>query len=119
MAYEADAFVVLVTPEKLVSKLGSRTPIPIEVVPFAAPSATRHLSKLGGQAVVRKKADGYPFMTDNQNWILDTDFGPIADPATIECGAKRIPGVVDTGIFLALATVVLVGEPGQVREIKR
>ncbi len=58
-------------------------------------------------------------MTDNQNWILDTDFGPIADPAAIHAGARAIPGVVDTGLFLDMATVVLVGEPGQVRELKR
>jgi ribose 5-phosphate isomerase A len=119
VAFEADVFVVLVTPEKLVAKLGSRTPIPIEVVPFASSSATRHLRKLGGNPVVRKKADGYPYMTDNQNWILDTDFGPIADPAAIHDGARRIPGVVDTGLFLGMASVVLVGEPGQVRELKR
>jgi ribose 5-phosphate isomerase A len=119
VAFEADLFVVLVTPEKLVAKLGSRTPIPIEVVPFASPSATRHLRELGGKPTVRKKADGYPYMTDNQNWILDTDFGPIDDPAAIHAAARGIPGVVDTGLFLGMAGVVLVGEPGQVRELVR
>src|SRR4051812_26869624 len=58
VAFEAERFVVLVTPEKLVPQLGSRTPIPIEVVPFAGPSASRHLRKLGGKPAVRKKADG-------------------------------------------------------------
>lgn len=119
VAHEADRFVVLVTPEKLVDKLGTRTPIPIEVVPFASPSATRHLQKLGGKAVVRKRSDGYPFVTDNQNWILDTDFGPIDDPAKLDAAARRIPGIVDTGIFLGMATVVLVGDPGSVRELSR
>src|SRR5258706_14151693 len=69
VAYEADRFVVLVTPEKLVPKLGSRTPIPIEVVPFAVFTAIRHLKKLaGGKAkpVVRKKSDGFQYFTDNQ-----------------------------------------------------
>lgn len=119
VAFEADVFVVLVTPEKLVARLGSRTPIPIEVVPFASPSASRHLIKLGGTPTVRKKADGYPYMTDNQNWILDTDFGPIDTPGLIETAVRKIPGVVDTGLFLGMADVVLVGEPGQVREFKR
>jgi ribose 5-phosphate isomerase A len=118
VAYEADRFVVLVTPEKLVPKLGSRTPIPIEVVPFAAPSATRHLARLGGRAVIREKT-GYPFVTDNQNWILDTDFGPIDDPADLASKVRSIPGVVDTGIFVRMAHVVLVGEPGSVRELLR
>jgi len=117
VAYEADRFIVLVTPEKLVEKLGSRTPIPIEVVPFATPSATRHLNELGGMAVVRKKADGFPFVTDNQNWILDTDFGPIDEPARLDGAARKIPGIVDTGIFLEMADVVLVGDKGVVREL--
>jgi len=118
VAYEADRFVVLVTPEKLVSKLGSRTPIPIEVVPFASPSAIRHLTALGGKSVVRKRADGAPFVTDNQNWIVDTDFGPIDDPMKLDAAARRIPGIVDTGLFLGMADVVLVGEAGEVRELR-
>ncbi len=119
VASEADRFVVLVTPEKLVQKLGSRTPIPIEVVPFASPSATRRLAALGGRAAIRKRKDGFTFVTDNQNWILDTDFGPIDDPAALDAKIRKIPGIVDTGIFLGMASVVLVGEPGEVREITR
>jgi ribose 5-phosphate isomerase A len=119
VANEAQKFVVLVTPEKLVAKLGSRTPIPIEVVPFAAPTAARHLRALGGRPVERKKADGFPYFTDNHNLILDTDFGPIADAAATAAAARAIPGVVDTGIFLDMADVVLVGDPGGVRELTR
>jgi ribose 5-phosphate isomerase A len=119
VAHEAERFVVLVTPEKLVPKLGSRTPIPIEVVPFAVPSATRHLARMGGKAAVRRKKDGFTFVTDNQNWILDTDFGPIDDPAAVARAARDIPGVVDTGIFVRMAHVVLVGEAGSVRELRR
>lgn len=116
VAYEADRFVVLVTPEKLVDKLGSRAPIPIEVVPFAAVTAGRHLQKLGS-VTIRKKPDGFQYHTDNQNLILDTDFGPIDDPARLDAQIRRIPGVVDTGIFLDMADVVLVGELDAVREL--
>jgi ribose 5-phosphate isomerase A len=117
VAYEADRFVVLVTPEKLVPRLGTRTPIPIEVVPFASPSASRHLRELGGKPTIRTKPGGGPFVTDNMNWILDTGFDPIADPAALEAAARKIPGVVDTGIFVNMADVVLVGEAGAVREL--
>ena len=117
VANEAEKFIVLVTPEKLVAKLGSRTPIPIEVVPFAAPTAARHLRALGGRPAERKKADGFPYFTDNHNLILDTDFGPIADARAISAAARAIPGVVDTGIFVDMADVVLVGDPGGVREL--
>jgi ribose 5-phosphate isomerase A len=119
VAYEADQFVVLVTPEKLVERLGSRSPIPIEVVPFATPSATRHLRKLGGDPTVRKDADGLPYRTDNHNWILDTNFGHIDDPATLDVRIRKIPGIVDHGIFLDMATLVLVGESGAVRELRK
>jgi ribose 5-phosphate isomerase A len=119
VAFEAERFIVLVTPEKLVGKLGSRTPIPIEVVPFASPSVTRHLKHLGGVASVRQKGQGFPYMTDNQNWILDTDFGPIDDPRERDARIRKIPGVVDTGIFLGMAHLVLVGDEGAVRELRR
>lgn len=119
VAYEADRFIILVTPEKLVEKLGSRAPIPIEVVPFAVPTVTRHLAKLGGKATVRKNADGFPFQTDNHNWILHTDFGPIDAPAALDAAIRKIPGVVDNGLFLGMASAVLVGEPGGVRELTR
>lgn len=119
VVYEAARFIVLVTAEKLVDKLGSRAPIPIEVVPFASPTASRHLAALGGKPEIRKNADGYPFQTDNHNWILDTTFGPIDDPASLEARILKIPGVVDTGMFLDMASLVLVGDKGEVRELTR
>jgi ribose 5-phosphate isomerase A len=123
VASEADQFVVLVTEEKLVEKLGSRSPIPIEVVPFAAPTVARRLKKLGGKPEVRKKPGGMgggsPYQTDNQNWILDTHFDPIDRPTDLEASLRRIPGVVETGLFLGMATTVIVGEGGGVREIRR
>ncbi|MGK3996033.1 ribose-5-phosphate isomerase RpiA [Sorangium sp. So ce1024] len=119
VAHEAANFIILVTPEKLVEKLGSRVPVPIEVVPFAISSVTRHLTALGGKPVLRKNADGYPFQTDNHNWILETAFGPIDDPAALDARIRKIPGVVDTGFFLDMATLVLVADAGSVRELRR
>ncbi|HTN84119.1 MAG TPA: ribose-5-phosphate isomerase RpiA [Sorangium sp.] len=119
VAYEAARFIILVTPEKLVEKLGSRVPVPIEVVPFASASAARHLAALGGKPAVRKNADGYPFQTDNHNWILDTAFGPMDAPAALDARIRKIPGVMDTGLFLDMATLVLVAEAGAVRELHR
>jgi len=118
VAYEAERLVILVTPEKLVNKLGSRTAIPIEVVPFAVATASRHLKNLGGEPVVRKKADGFPFVTDNMNWIVDTRFEPLDDPARTHAEARRIPGVVDTGLFIEMADVVLVGGADAVTEMR-
>ncbi len=119
VAYEAEVFIVLVTPEKLVDKLGTRSPIPVEIIPYAAPSIKRHLAKLGGQVTLRQKEGNLgPFMTDNQNWILDVRFEPIDDPALVDAKIRAIPGVVDNGIFLGMADAVLVGESGAVRTLK-
>lgn len=118
VAHEASTFIVLVTPEKLVPKLGSRTPIPIEVVPFALTTVGRHLERLGGRPTLRKRPDGSPTITDNQNQLLDTDFGPIDDPEALGAKVRAIPGVVDHGLFLGMADLVLVGESDAVRELR-
>jgi len=119
VAYEAERFIVLVTPEKLVDELGTRTPIPVEIVPYAAPTIKKHLGKLGISVTLRKTPDGAaPFLTDNHNWIFDVGFEPILDPALVDAKIRAIPGVVDTGIFLGLADLVLVGETGSVRTLK-
>ena len=119
VAHEAEVFVVLVTPEKLVDRLSTRCPIPVEIVPFAAPTIKKHLTSLGGEVTLRNKAGGEgPFMTDNQNWIFDVKFEPIDDPGAVGSRVRAIPGVVDTGLFLGMADVVLVGEPGAVGTLK-
>jgi ribose 5-phosphate isomerase A len=119
VAHEAEVFVVLVTPEKLVERLGTRCPIPVEIVPFAAPTIQKHLTRLGGQVTLRSKPGGEgPFMTDNQNWIFDVKLAPMDDPDAMDARIRAIPGVVDTGLFLGMADFVLVGEPGAVRTLK-
>jgi ribose 5-phosphate isomerase A len=118
VAHEAKMFVVLVTPEKLVDKLGARTPIPIEVVPFARAAVARNLEKLGGRPVTRTR-DGADYFTDNGNLIFDTHFAPIDAPREVDAAVRRVPGVVDTGIFLDMADLVLVGAPAGVRELRR
>lgn len=116
VASEAKRFVVLVTEEKLVDKLGSRCPIPIEVAPFAVPTAARRLEKLGARPVRRLK-DGKEYMTDNGNAILDAHVGPLDDARSFDARARAIPGVVDVGLFFDLASLVLVGGGGAVREL--
>ncbi len=116
IAHEAEAFVVLVTAEKLVPALGTRAPIPVEVVPFAGPVITRHFAALGAEPTLRLNERGLaPFVTDNQNWIYDLRVAPLVDPVAFHAAVRAIPGVVDTGLFLGMADVVLVAEPGQVR----
>ena len=71
VAAEAARFVVLVTEEKVVERLGERSPLPIEVVPFALPSATRRLERLGERATLRPiKGASEPFLTDNGTYVV-------------------------------------------------
>lgn len=119
VAHAARRFLVLVTPEKLVPRLGTRSPIPVEVVAFARAPITRALEALGASVTLRATGDGGSFLTDNGNPILDARFAPIGEPAALDAAIRRIPGVIDTGLFLGMAERVLVGEPGGVRELVR
>lgn len=106
--------VIVVGPGKLVPKLGSTFPLPVETVAFAVPAVERALGKLG-QVAVRGR-DGSPFVTDNGHWILDVRFpSGIEDPPALEAALHRIAGVVETGLFLGLAhRLVIGGDDGSV-----
>lgn len=100
---------ILVGQEKLVPQLGSRGKLPVEVVPFALPLCEARLRNLGYGPVPYQR-NGTLFVTDNGNHIIDCEIGPITDPLQLEREILEIPGVVDTGLFLGMASRVLVGE---------
>jgi ribose 5-phosphate isomerase A len=104
--------------EKLVPMLGSRGRLPVEVIPFACPLAMRELADLGCRPALRT-VDGKPFVSDNGNWIIDCGVRPIEAPADFARDLRAIAGVVDTGLFLGMADLVLVAEAGGIREMRR
>lgn len=104
--------------EKLVPMLGSRGRLPVEVIPFACPLAMRELAALGGRPTLRT-IDGRPFVSDNGNWIIDCGVRPIEAPADFARDLRAIAGVVETGLFLGMADLVLVAEAGEIREMRR
>jgi ribose 5-phosphate isomerase A len=108
VAASSRQLVILVGEEKLVPKLGSRGRLPVEVVAFAVPLCMRMMAKLGIQPILWEQ-DGQPGTTDNGNYILDCNIGPIPDAARLEADIRAIPGVVGTGLFLGMAGIVLVG----------
>ncbi len=119
VAASSRRFVVLVGSEKLVPRLGHRGSLPVEVVPFGLPLVSRKIAALGLKPKVRS-ADGKDFITDNGNLILDCGVKRIANAARLDRDLLAIPGVVGTGIFAAMADVVLVAEPsGRIRTLKR
>jgi ribose 5-phosphate isomerase A len=109
VAAASKKLVILVGPGKEVRALGERGKLPVEVVPFALPVCRDRLKALGCEPILW--ADGAePKKTDNGNYILDCKLGPLLDPADFEARAEAIPGVVGTGLFLDMASVVLVGD---------
>jgi len=118
VAASSKKFIVLVGEEKLVRKLGARGRIPIEVLRFALPLVTREVKALGLKPVVRQE-QGREFVTDNGNLILDCGVKQITKPARLDQELLAIPGVVGTGLFCGMASMVLVAsKSGKVRVLK-
>jgi ribose 5-phosphate isomerase A len=107
----ADIFVVVVDGGKLVDKLGSTFLLPVEVLPMAMTPVMRKLASLGGKPQLRmgiKKAG--PVVTDQGNLVIDVKFESIDDPAGLEKTINNIPGVLENGLFVGVADIILVGE---------
>lgn len=114
----AAEFVVLVDASKMVERLGAKCPVPVEILPMARVPVERAIRRLGGDPELRlgERKDG-PVVTDQGFWILDCRFGRIDDPAGLDRAIKLVPGVLDHGLFIGMATRILVGhDDGSVRE---
>lgn len=118
VAASARRLVILVESEKLVPVLGRRGRLPVEVIPFASPLVMRELAGRGYRPALRT-VDGKTFVSDNGNWIIDCAVRPIEAPAPLAQDLRAIPGVVETGLFLGVAGLVLVAEAGHIRELRR
>lgn len=110
--------VMIVDESKLSPKLGTHWPVPIEAIPFAWMPVAKYLESLGGEPKLRQK-DGQPYKTDQNNYILDTSFGPIDDleGLTIKLGQKA--GIVEYGIFIGTASEVIVATQSGIRYQKK
>ncbi len=122
VAAASKKFIVLVGPEKLYPRLGARRRLPVEVVPFGCAFVTRAVARLGMKASPRRNGDGSEFITDNGNPILDCAVRDIRNPARLERDLLAIPGVVGTGLFVGMASMVLVasesGKPPRILKPK-
>ncbi|HEY9667674.1 MAG TPA: ribose-5-phosphate isomerase RpiA [Coleofasciculaceae cyanobacterium] len=107
----ADQFVVVVDGNKLVDRLGSTFLLPVEVIPMAITPVMRAIEKLGGKPELRmgvKKAG--PVVTDQGNMVIDVKFDSIDNPGELEKTLNNIPGVLENGLFVGVADLILVGE---------
>jgi len=119
VAAASDRLVIVADGRKLVDRLGGTAPVPVEVVPFGWQTTADRLAGLGAEAVPRHSADGQPFRTDGGNLILDCRFGLIADPAELERALSAVVGVVETGLFIAMADMAIVAGDDGVQTLRR
>jgi ribose 5-phosphate isomerase A len=111
--------IVIVDDSKLDGAFGTRCPVPVEIVPFGWPATARRLAALGAQPALRRAADGAPRVTDGGNYLIDCDFGAIVDAPALETRLKQLLGVVDSGLFIGLATDIIVAGADDIEMIRR
>lgn len=109
--------VIIVDDSKLVERLGVTRKVPLELLPFGLHTT---LAALGvyGQPELRL-VNGAPLMSDSGNYIVDLATGPLTDPLKLDLALHALPGVVETGLFIGRADVVVVASAGGVSELRR
>ena len=120
VAQQARRFVVLIDPSKQVNQLGTRMPVPVEVLPMSAAAVMRAIEQLGGSPAIRMgvRKDG-PVVTDQGFWVIDARFDGIDSPARLNRELMLLPGVLDHGLFIGMATDVVAGGPQGVEVLQR
>lgn len=112
VAAASKRFIIVGDYTKRVAQLGSKAPVPVEVISFAERPVADYLQSLGARVEKRMDEDGKrPLRTDENNIILDSYFGLIADPPTLAQAIRQQPGVVEHGLFLNLATDLIIAAP--------
>jgi ribose 5-phosphate isomerase A len=111
--------IIIVDESKLVPQLGTKWALPVEVIPFARRTEEKYLSSLGGGVTLRTTDAGSPYRTDQNNIFLDTNFGKITDPYYLAAQLNERAGIVEHGLFLKLASDVIVAGEEEIRHLKR
>ena len=111
--------IIIVDESKMSSVLGTKCAVPIEVVPFGWKTHIFSLEKNGAEVKPRKNSDGKLFKTDQGNIILDANFGPISDPTELAADLRARAGVIEHGLFIGIATDVIVAGKAGLRHLER
>jgi ribose 5-phosphate isomerase A len=124
VASASDRMIVIADDTKWVDMLG-RFPLPVEVIPFGLAATQRAIGKafaqagVSGQMVVRKGKDGHVFVTDGGHWIVDAHLGRITDAPRLAGLLTSIPGVVEHGLFIGLASTAMLAGAQGIRVVER
>jgi len=110
--------VIIADSSKQVATLG-KFPLPVEVIAFAEALVAKKIIALGAKVQRRQSADGKPYITDECHHILDCHFGQIADPPALARILEAMPGIVEHGLFISMASVVIIAKGDEVQEFRR
>lgn len=110
--------IVVVDETKLVNRLGGNTPLPVEIVSFGWETVLDRLAAIGCAPRLRLTG-GKPFTTDGGNYIVDCAIAEIPDPAALDAGLSAVVGVIESGLFIGMASKIIVGGPTGVEVIER
>jgi len=111
-------FVIVADASKQVERLG-KFPLPVEVIRFAQALVAKRITALGAHVQLRQGPDEKPYLTDENNYILDCRFGEIRDADGLARTLSEMPGVVEHGLFIGMANVVLFARGNEIVELKR
>jgi ribose 5-phosphate isomerase A len=111
--------IIIVDESKLSPVLGTHWAVPVEVIPFGWRTQAAFLESLGARVRLRPDDGGEPFVTDQGNLILDSDFGPIGDPVGLGARMDARTGIVAHGLFLGLASEIIVAGAGGIKHLQR
>jgi ribose 5-phosphate isomerase A len=119
VASASKKLIIIADETKKVEVLGENNhPVPMEVLPFAVPLVMHKISEIGGKPLLREgKGKVGPIITDNGNTLIDAFFGLIHKPAELEQKLKKIPGIVETGLFIGMADMVYLGKSDSVEKL--
>ncbi len=117
LAQNSKRNIIVANESKLSRRLGNRFPVPIEVLPFALEAEKSYLESLGGEVKLRFAQDGSPFLTDQNNLIVDWSFGEMESPSYFAERLSQRAGIVEHGLFIGTASDVIIGSPRGLRHL--
>ena len=110
--------IIVADASKQVQRLG-KFPLPVEVIKFARTLVAKRIAAMGADVRLRTDGEGKPYLTDENNHILDCRFGEMRDPDRLARELSEMPGVVEHGLFIGMASVVLFARGNEIVELRR
>ena len=119
IAQASKKYIIIVDESKLSNYLGDKWSVPIEVIKIALEVETKYLQSLGAEVILRKNEKGETFITDEGNYILDTNFGAIKNPKKLDKKLNKRAGIAEHGLFIGMVDQVIMASENSVRSLAK